>query len=83
MAIYMKYGSIAGPVTTEGFKDWIECNSFQWGVGRSLGTGMREFKNSVTGKDDEPAQLPPAQQTPPVPAPPVHETTPAPPADQP
>jgi len=41
MAIYMKYGSIAGPVTTEGFKDWIECNSFQWGVGRSLGTGAR------------------------------------------
>ena len=39
MAIYMKYGSIVGPVTTEGFKEWIECNSFQWGVGRSLGTG--------------------------------------------
>ena len=36
-------------------------------IGRSLGTGMREFKNSVTGKDDAPAELPPAQQTPPTP----------------
>jgi sec-independent protein translocase protein TatA len=56
-------------------------------IGRSLGTGMREFKNSVTGKDDEPAQLPPAQQAPPVAAPPVAappvQQTPAPPADQP
>jgi sec-independent protein translocase protein TatA len=50
-------------------------------IGRSLGTGMREFKNSVTGKDDEPAQLPPAQQVPPVAAPTMHETV-APPADQ-
>ena len=41
MAIYMKYGSIKGPVTTEGFKDWIELNSFQWGVGRSIGTAAR------------------------------------------
>jgi sec-independent protein translocase protein TatA len=23
------------------------------GLGRSLGTGMREFKNSISGKDDE------------------------------
>jgi sec-independent protein translocase protein TatA len=30
-------------------------------MGRSLGRGMREFKDAVTGKDDEPAQLnPPA-----------------------
>jgi sec-independent protein translocase protein TatA len=29
-------------------------------IGRSLGKGMREFKNSITGKDDEPrsAELP-------------------------
>ncbi|MDX6515014.1 MAG: sec-independent protein translocase protein TatA [Gaiellaceae bacterium] len=50
-------------------------------IGRSLGTGMREFKNSVTGKDDEPAQLPPAQAVPPVVAPPVQQT-PVPPAEQ-
>jgi sec-independent protein translocase protein TatA len=50
-------------------------------IGRSLGTGMREFKNSVTGKDDEPAQLPPAQAVPPVAAPPVQQT-PVPPAEQ-
>jgi type VI secretion system secreted protein Hcp len=51
MAIYMKYGSIVGPVTTEGFKDWIECNSFQWGVGRSLGTGAR---GSLSREHSEP-----------------------------
>ena len=36
MAIYMKYGDIAGAVTTDGFKDWIQVNSFQWGVGRGV-----------------------------------------------
>ena len=33
-------------------------------MGRSLGKGMREFKDSITGKDDEPTavpQLPPAE----------------------
>ncbi len=32
-------------------------------MGRSLGKGMREFKDSISGKDDdkdEPAELPPA-----------------------
>lgn len=33
-------------------------------IGRSLGTGMREFKDSVTGHGhDEPQQLPPAETT--------------------
>ena len=33
-------------------------------MGRSLGKGMREFKNSITGKDEDdlPAQLPPAAE---------------------
>jgi sec-independent protein translocase protein TatA len=31
-------------------------------MGRSLGKGMREFKDSVTGKDDTPA-LPAASET--------------------
>jgi sec-independent protein translocase protein TatA len=31
-------------------------------LGRSLGRGMREFKDSVTGKDDDRAELPPAQE---------------------
>ncbi len=30
-------------------------------MGRSLGKGMREFKDSISGKD-EPAELPPAQE---------------------
>jgi sec-independent protein translocase protein TatA len=33
-------------------------------MGRSLGKGMREFKNSITGKDEEtPAELPAATET--------------------
>jgi type VI secretion system secreted protein Hcp len=41
MSIYMKYGSIKGAVTTDGFKDWIELSSFQWGTGRAIGTAAR------------------------------------------
>ncbi len=41
MALYMKYGNIKGAVTTDGFKDWIELNSFQWGVGRHIGISAR------------------------------------------
>jgi sec-independent protein translocase protein TatA len=33
-------------------------------IGRSLGSGMREFKDSVSGNSpDEPQQLPPAETT--------------------
>jgi sec-independent protein translocase protein TatA len=28
-------------------------------IGRSLGKGMREFKDSITGKDDDHGELPP------------------------
>lgn len=49
------------------------------GLGRQLGRGMREFKDSVTGKDEEaqePEALPPA--APPVPpADPVRHADPA------
>ena len=47
-------------------------------VGRSLGKGIREFKDGVTGKEDEPPaqQQPPAAITPP-PASPAY-TPPAP-----
>jgi sec-independent protein translocase protein TatA len=41
-------------------------------MGRSLGRGMREFKDSVTGKDDddEPRELPPAADEEPATPPP-------------
>jgi sec-independent protein translocase protein TatA len=43
-------------------------------IGRSLGTGMREFKDSVTGNTPaEPQQLPPAETTT-APAPSERET---------
>jgi type VI secretion system secreted protein Hcp len=38
MAIYMKYGDLKGSVTTDGFDKWIELDSFQWGVGRTVST---------------------------------------------
>jgi sec-independent protein translocase protein TatA len=55
-------------------------------MGRSLGRGMREFKDSVTGNDTEQPsaaqpQLPPAAEVPVAPAAPSREhdtTTPAP-----
>ncbi|HEV7544619.1 MAG TPA: type VI secretion system tube protein Hcp [Reyranella sp.] len=39
MAIYMLYGKIEGDVTTQGFKNWIELNSFQFGVSRGVSSG--------------------------------------------
>lgn len=36
MAVYMKYASISGDVTTSGYQDWIELHSVQWGVGRGI-----------------------------------------------
>jgi sec-independent protein translocase protein TatA len=42
-------------------------------MGRSLGKGMREFKDSISGKD-EPAELPPPQEEAVVPAPARDET---------
>lgn len=41
MAIYMKYGSINGPITTEGYSKWIELESFSFGVGRAIATAQR------------------------------------------
>ena len=44
-------------------------------MGRSLGRGMRDFMDSVTGKDDddEPRELPPAADDEPVAGPPPRE----------
>ena len=58
-------------------------------LGRSLGTGMREFKDSVTGNDDTPAERPavtaateqPAAAPPPAPAP-ATPTAPATPSSE-
>jgi len=45
-------------------------------MGRQLGKGMREFKDSVSGKDDsidDYAELPPAEPEPPATATPSRE----------
>ena len=47
-------------------------------IGRSLGSGMREFKDSISGKVDDRAELPaappPPETTAPAPTPHEHET---------
>lgn len=40
MAIYMNYKGIDGEVTTSPYAKWIELNSFQLGVGRSISVPM-------------------------------------------
>lgn len=45
MPIYMKYGSIKGRTTTEGFKDWVELNSCQFGAGRGISTAVGKGTN--------------------------------------
>lgn len=45
MAIYMKFGSFKGAVTTEGYKDWIELDSFQWGVGRGIASAAHSAES--------------------------------------
>jgi type VI secretion system secreted protein Hcp len=40
MAIFVKYGDFKGETTAEGYKDWIECSSYQWGVGRGISSGV-------------------------------------------
>ena len=47
MPVYMKYGALVSDATADGHVGWIECNSFQWGVGRGIssptgGTADRE-----------------------------------------
>jgi type VI secretion system secreted protein Hcp len=39
VAIYMKFGDVKGDVTTAGFVDWIELQSFQFAVHRNITSG--------------------------------------------
>lgn len=47
MPIYMNYNDLAikGDVTEESHKDWIELNSFQWGVGRGISSPVGGSKD--------------------------------------
>jgi type VI secretion system secreted protein Hcp len=40
MAIFLKYGSIAGESTQLAHKEWIEIETFQFGVGRGVSIGV-------------------------------------------
>jgi type VI secretion system secreted protein Hcp len=39
MAIYMKYDSVDGQVTTAGHEKWIELHSLEYGVSRAISSG--------------------------------------------
>jgi type VI secretion system secreted protein Hcp len=36
MPIFLNYDGIPGDVTAAGHEKWIQCSSFQWGVGRGI-----------------------------------------------
>jgi type VI secretion system secreted protein Hcp len=40
MAIFLKYGTIDGETTQKTHEKWIEVNSFQFGVGRGISSGV-------------------------------------------
>ena len=47
MAIYLKFndGKVKGDVTAEGYKDWINLDSMQFGVGRGISMGVGSMSN--------------------------------------
>ena len=45
MAIYMKLGDVKGDVTHDSYKEWIECHSFQFGIGRGISTPVGAAAN--------------------------------------
>ena len=52
MPIYMNYDGLAvkGDVTAQGYADWIELNSFQFGVGRGISSptgGSKDRESSA------------------------------------
>jgi type VI secretion system secreted protein Hcp len=46
----MKYGTIKGDVQADKYKDWIELNSVQLGVGRGIAQGGGSGLNREAGK---------------------------------
>ena len=45
MPIYLEWDGIKGDVTADGYKDHIEVNSFQYGIGRGIGSPMGGSKD--------------------------------------
>jgi type VI secretion system secreted protein Hcp len=45
MPIYVQYGKIKGNVTEKGHTDWVAAGSFQWGVGRGIGSPVGKSAN--------------------------------------
>jgi type VI secretion system secreted protein Hcp len=45
MPIYLKFGTIQGSVTDETHKNWIELSSFNFGVGRGIGSPVGAKKD--------------------------------------
>jgi type VI secretion system secreted protein Hcp len=45
MPIYVQYAGIKGNVTEKGHTDWVAVNSFQFGVGRGIGSPVGKAAN--------------------------------------
>ena len=45
MPIYVQYGTIKGNVTEKGHTEWVEVGSFQYGVGRGIGSPVGKAAN--------------------------------------
>lgn len=50
MAIYMKYADVKGTTTATSHKDWITCESLQFGGGRGISTPTGSAKNREASK---------------------------------
>jgi type VI secretion system secreted protein Hcp len=50
MSIYLHYDGIKGNATQGQHKDWININSFQWGVGRGISTAVGRAQNRETSE---------------------------------
>jgi len=48
MPIYMKYDGITGQVTTDGFKDQVMVESFQFGVNRAMTSGAKNANREAS-----------------------------------
>ena len=50
MPIYIKFESIKGQVTAEGYDDHVAADSAQWGIGRAIATPVGQAENREAGK---------------------------------
>ena len=53
MPIFMKYGAVKGAVTASGHEGWVELNSFQWEVDRTISSPT----GGSSGRENSPPSI--------------------------